>query len=92
VAAYARRRPLELIVQRPCSLYVHRSFGEHRLLLLTNDDEGYDWDKWASHYVRSPEAIETRPLQGPAVTGIYIVRPDGNLHSTALSIAAGFTG
>jgi hypothetical protein len=47
---------------------------------------------WASHYVCSPEAAETRPLQGPAVTGIYIVRPDGNPHSTTLSIAAGFTG
>jgi hypothetical protein len=92
MAAYARRWPQELIVQQPCSLYVHRPSSEHRLLLLTNDDEGYGWDKWASHYVRSPEAAETRPLQGPAVTGIYIVRLNGNPHSTALSIAAGFTG
>jgi hypothetical protein len=56
-----------------CSLYIHRPCSEHRLLLLTNDDEGYDWDKWESHYVHSPEATETRPLHGPAVTGIYIV-------------------
>ncbi|XP_066361549.1 F-box protein At5g49610-like [Miscanthus floridulus] len=119
VAAYARRRPLELIVSgysfascvdggllllerfmhgdvslylvcnpvsrqcvivplhskrmtRPCALYVHRPSGEHRLLLLTNDDECYGWGKWASHYVRSLEAAETRRLQGPAVTGIYM--------------------
>jgi hypothetical protein len=90
VAAYARRRPLELIVLRPCSLYVHRPSGDHRLLLLTNDDEGYGWDKWASHYIRSL-AAEIRPLQGPAVTCIYIVRPNGNPHSTVLSIATGFT-
>jgi hypothetical protein len=38
--------------------------------MLTNDDECNGWGKWASHYVRSLEAAETRRLQGPAVTGI----------------------
>ena len=35
---------------RPCALYVHRPSGEHRLLLLANDDECNGWGKWASHY------------------------------------------
>ena len=28
---------------QPCALYVHRPSGEHKLLLLTNDDECYGW-------------------------------------------------